>query len=196
VAEKDKAAAAAEAVGALEAAGNAPSFDAGGGQSGVCVISTKAAGEISCTGDWSAGAGAPLVVCLHGFKDTDTIGKFAPSVVGAGCRVLAPHFPGHGGKTGGDDAKPAMEAEEAIAAKGGPVAVVRELLDWLGESKALLLGQDWGAVVAVLFAAKNASRVDGLLLENKMARGESEYWLQVPVPAVCAAGVPPQSTVH
>ena len=60
-ARADKKVKEAEAMDALVAAGHTPQFDG----DGRCVISlSKAFGDVACSGDWSAGEGAPLCVQL------------------------------------------------------------------------------------------------------------------------------------
>ena len=46
------------------------------------------------------------------------------------------------------------------------MAVLKELLDWLGVEKVTLLGQDWGGVLALQFTIANSKRVpqQGLLV--------------------------------
>ena len=117
VASADKKAKEAEAKDAMVAGGKTPDMDA----DGTFTISTKAGGDVVCTGDWSAGAGAPLLVCLHAFKNPSNLEAFIPAAAAAGYRVMKPDLPGHGGRTGGAAVK--AEGEEAMAGKEGPVAV-------------------------------------------------------------------------
>jgi pimeloyl-ACP methyl ester carboxylesterase len=95
-------------------------------------------------------AGPRVAVLLHGFPDTPaSLGPFAGALVAAGVadRVLAPTLPGFEAET----APRLARAPAPISAAAHHVAA---LLDQLAPRGALLIGHDWGGVLAQLVAAE------------------------------------------
>ena len=100
-----------------------------------------------------AGAG-PALVCLHaighGARD------FVPLTerIGAGRRVIALDWPGHGSSA--DDREPPFAARYE--------ALLAGFLDALGVERATLLGNSIGGAAALRFAAHSPARVQALVL--------------------------------
>lgn len=87
-----------------------------------------------------AGAG-PLVVLVHGWPElAHSWRNQVPALAAAGYRVVAPDMRGYGGS----DAPAAIEDYTILHLAGDLVG----LLDHLGAAEAVVVGHDWGAVVA------------------------------------------------
>ena len=88
----------------------------------------------------------PVVVLLHGFPDSADLWRHqVPALVDAGYRVIAPDLRGFG-----DSDKPVGVDNYVMF---NAVADVRAILDALGVSRASIVGHDFGAGVAWLFAS-------------------------------------------
>lgn len=103
-----------------------------------------------------AGAGRPVVL-LHGFPEsaaawTDQLHALAPHA-----RIVAPDLRGYGASD--------RPAEVAAYALPRLVADVDAVVDWLGE-RPVLVGHDWGGVVAWAYAAAHAERLVRLVIVN------------------------------
>ncbi|MFT3922039.1 MAG: alpha/beta hydrolase [Myxococcales bacterium] len=88
----------------------------------------------------------PLVLCLHGFPDTSfTFRHLLPALAAAGYRAVAPALRGY------DPAcmPPSLGDAHAVEVARDALAIVEAL----GESRAHLIGHDWGAVASYLAAA-------------------------------------------
>ena len=85
--------------------------------------------------------GAPLAVCLHGFPDAaPTWSLLAPSLVAAGYRVVAPWLRGYA---------PTAVPADGRYQTGASVADITALHEALGgDDSAVLIGHDWGAMIA------------------------------------------------
>jgi pimeloyl-ACP methyl ester carboxylesterase len=109
---------------------NAPSSEA------KCV--KLACGELTFTG-WEQGRG-PLVVLLHGFPDSPRTFKHQlPALAAAGFRAVAVTSRGY--------EQSSIPADRSFHVRN----LAQDVLDWieaLGESKAHLVGHDWGATIA------------------------------------------------
>jgi epoxide hydrolase 4 len=104
------------------------------------------------------GAG-PLVILLHGFPELSyEYRHLVPALAQAGYRAVAPDMRGFGGTT-----RPAQVEDYALETLGDDVAA---LVDALGESKAHLLGHEWGAIVAAEVALSHPDKVARLILVN------------------------------
>jgi pimeloyl-ACP methyl ester carboxylesterase len=104
------------------------------------------------------GAG-PLVVLLHGFPQFSyEYRHLLPALAQAGYRAVAPDMRGFGETT-----RPARIEDYALKTLGGDVAA---LVDALGESRAHLIGHEWGGTVAAEVALSYPERVDRLILVN------------------------------
>ena len=102
-----------------------------------------------------AGQGTPVIL-LHGFPDTSELWRRQiDALVDAGFRAIAPDLRGRG-KT----ERPASVGDYAL-----PLIVrdVAALLDALAVPRAHVVGHDWGAAVAWIFAAMIPDRVDRLV---------------------------------
>jgi pimeloyl-ACP methyl ester carboxylesterase len=101
------------------------------------------------------GEGAPVLL-VHGFPDSAHLWRGQiPALTGAGLRAIAPDMRGFG----------ASDKPEAVEAYGlgRPVADLVAVLDALDIARVRLVGHDWGAAVAWLFAALQPDRVDRLV---------------------------------
>jgi pimeloyl-ACP methyl ester carboxylesterase len=103
-------------------------------------------------------AAGPPVVLLHGFPDDvrayDTV---APSLAGAGWRVLVPYLRGYG---------PTRFLNPQTPRSGEQAALGRDLLDFLdalGIERAALAGYDWGGRAACVVSALWPERVAALV---------------------------------
>ncbi len=102
-----------------------------------------------------AGEGPPVVL-LHGFPDTSELWRRQiDALVGAGFRAIAPDLRGRG-----QTERPASVGEYALPLVARDVAA---LLDALEIRRAHVVGHDWGAAVAWIFAALQPERVDRLV---------------------------------
>eukprot|EP00747_Dinoflagellata_sp_TGD_P184559 gnl/TRDRNA2_/TRDRNA2_40276_c0_seq1.p1 gnl/TRDRNA2_/TRDRNA2_40276_c0~~gnl/TRDRNA2_/TRDRNA2_40276_c0_seq1.p1 ORF type:complete len:910 (-),score=145.67 gnl/TRDRNA2_/TRDRNA2_40276_c0_seq1:115-2811(-) len=142
---------------ALEANRYAPAFN----EDGKTRI-TSCGVDVECYGSWKAGPQAPLVVLLHyyGFGGGARMwyGYFE-ELESSGARYLAPNFPGHEGTAGQSSSR-----AEDMAKPGGPVEILKSILDTLGEKKVILVGFDWGGGIAAEFALTFPKRVNKLAL--------------------------------
>ena len=87
----------------------------------------------------------PLVLCLHGYPDTArTWDELAPALVDAGYRVAAPYMRGYA------PSQAAPDGDYSALSLGRDALA---LIDALGESSAIVIGHDWGALAA--FVATN-----------------------------------------
>lgn len=114
-----------------------------------------ATGEVGLSVHAAGAPGAPLVVLLHGWPELAyswrrQIGPLAA----AGFRVVAPDLRGFG----------ASDAPEDVAAYGIDhlVADVEALVDHEGAERAVLVGHDWGGVLAWHFAMLRPERTAGV----------------------------------
>ena len=99
--------------------------------------------------------GAPVVVLAHGFPETSYSWRHQiPALADAGYHVLAPDQRGYGGTS-----RPATVEDYDIVALTGDIA---GLLDDGGAEQAVLVGHDWGAVVASQFPLLHPDRVRAL----------------------------------
>jgi pimeloyl-ACP methyl ester carboxylesterase len=102
-----------------------------------------------------AGTG-PLVVLCHGFPELSYSWRHQlPALAAAGYRVLAPDQRGYGGSS-----RPAAVEDYDIAHLTDDVV---GLLDWAGAERAVIVGHDWGAMVAWSMALYHPDRVAGVV---------------------------------
>lgn len=104
----------------------------------------------------SAGpADGPLVIFLHGFPEGWFVwAPYLEAFAAAGYRVLAPDQRGYGDS----DKPPHVEDYEMDALVDDVVG----LIDGEGKKKAIVVGHDWGAVVAWWTALRHPDRVERL----------------------------------
>lgn len=101
------------------------------------------------------GHGTPVVL-LHGFPDTSRLWRHQiPALVTAGYRVIAPDLRGRGRSE-----KPQRVEDYKLSAIVGDVA---GMMSALGIERAQVVGHDWGAAVAWVFAALMPQRVERLV---------------------------------
>ena len=112
----------------------------------------------------SGPAAGPPVVLLHGWpSDVHDWDAVAKSLAEAGYRVLVPWLRGFGPTRFLDPAAPRSGQQAAVGAD------LRDFLDALGLSDALLAGYDWGGRAACVVAALWPERVRGLVTINGYA---------------------------
>jgi pimeloyl-ACP methyl ester carboxylesterase len=96
--------------------------------------------------------GAPVVVLAHGFPELAYSWRHQiPVLADAGYHVLAPDQRGYGGST-----KPDSVDDYDIVALTGDIT---GLLDDVGAEKAVVIGHDWGSVVATNFPLLHPDRI-------------------------------------
>lgn len=101
------------------------------------------------------GTGTPVVL-LHGFPDTAHVWRYqVPALTQAGFRVIAPDLRGRGQT----DKSEGVEAYRLNAVASDVAA----LMDALGVERAHIVGHDWGAATAWLFAMLHPQRVNHLV---------------------------------
>lgn len=101
------------------------------------------------------GQGTPVVL-LHGFPDTSYLWRhLIPELVGAGYRAIAPDLRGRG-----KSERPERAEDYALTKCVTDVAAI---MDALGVERAHVIGHDWGAATAWLFASLMPARVDHLV---------------------------------
>jgi epoxide hydrolase 4 len=105
-----------------------------------------------------AGSG-PLVILLHGFPEFWLSWRFQiPALVAAGYRVVAPDMRGYNLSS-----RPQDVSDYHISKLSDDV---RELIAERGESRALLVGHDWGAAVAWFTAMNHPEVIERLAILN------------------------------
>lgn len=98
----------------------------------------------------------PLVVLAHGFPELSYSWRHQlPALAGAGYRVLAPDMRGYGRSSRPE----ATEAYDIHHLTGDVLA----LLDDAGEESAVVVGHDWGAIVAWSLAILSPHRLRGVV---------------------------------
>lgn len=100
-----------------------------------------------------------LALCLHGFPEIHLSWREQMPVLAAlGYKVWAPNQRGYGGTT-----RPARMRDYAIEHLMDDVAA---LIDLSGAREVVLLGHDWGAIVAWTFAARRLRPLTHLVILN------------------------------
>jgi pimeloyl-ACP methyl ester carboxylesterase len=103
------------------------------------------------------GGGGTPVVLLHGFPDMSSLWRHQiPALVGAGYRTVAPDLRGRG-----KSERPTQVEDYALATM---VSDIAGILDALELGRAHIVGHDWGAALAWLFASLRPDRVDHLVV--------------------------------
>lgn len=106
-----------------------------------------------------AGRGPDVALLLHGFPES----RFAwrhqlPLLADLGWHAIAPDLRGYGGSS-----RPAAKSDYAI---GHLVEDVAGLFEASGAGRRLLIGHDWGAMIAWVFAMERRLPLDGLIIMN------------------------------
>lgn len=98
--------------------------------------------------------GAPVVVLAHGFPELGYSWRHQiPVLAEAGYHVIAPDQRGYGGSS-----RPSAIEDYDITKLTGDIA---GLLDAVGADRAVMVGHDWGSVVATSFALLYPDHVSG-----------------------------------
>lgn len=106
-----------------------------------------------------AGDGDRVALLLHGFPESRLCWRNQlPALAALGWRAVAPDMRGYG-----DSSRPEGREAYAIEHLVGDAAA---LFDALGAKQRLLIGHDWGGMVAWAFAIRRARPLDGLVLLN------------------------------
>ncbi len=106
-----------------------------------------------------AGAGDRLALCLHGFPEHAVSWRHQmPVLAELGYRVWAVNQRGYGRSS-----RPAAVADYALEHL---LADVAALIDAAGASSVVLIGHDWGAMVAWCFAAQRRRALTRLVIMN------------------------------
>ncbi|HEU4942337.1 MAG TPA: alpha/beta hydrolase [Gaiellaceae bacterium] len=115
--------------------------------------------------EWGSAGGRPLVFwhALGSGTSGAYLTEIAPTLTGAGLRLIAPDAPGFG-------ESPALPRERYRTES--VVELVLQLLDERGIDRAILMGHSWGGTIVTAFAAAHPERVDGLVLVDS---GHADY---------------------
>jgi len=106
-----------------------------------------------------AGTGDRLVLCLHGFPESAVSWRHQMQPLAqAGYRVWAPDLRGYGG-TARPIGLEAYSIESLMEDVDG-------LLDAAKVQRAILIGHDWGGIIAWYYAMQHPSRVEALVIMN------------------------------
>ena len=126
-----------------------------GGRGSVALT----AGSIEIWGAWQSAA-EETVILLGGLgSELEQLEGLITALRDINRQVLAPKLPG--------------TAEKHL---DSDVAILLELLDWLGLAKPVFYGRDWGAVRAVKFKMAHPKRSGNLVLENRLNKmDEAQY---------------------
>ena len=103
--------------------------------------------------------GRPLVLFLHGFPEFWYSWRHQlPALAAAGYRAVAPDLRGYNRSD-----KPRKVADYRVEVLADDVAA---LIEALGHRKAVVVGHDWGGVVAWFFAMRHPSLLERLVVMN------------------------------
>jgi len=106
-----------------------------------------------------AGQGDAVALLLHGFPESRQSWRHQLAPLAAlGWRAVAPDLRGYG-----QSSRPADRKAYRIEALTGDVAA---LFDALGAKRRLLIGHDWGGMIAWAFAIARVAPLDGLVILN------------------------------
>lgn len=107
----------------------------------------------------TAGSGDRLLLCLHGFPESAMSWRhqIAP-LTQAGYRVWAPDLRGYGGTT----RPPGLDAYHLETL----LEDVTGLIEASQARRVILVGHDWGGIIAWYYAMRQPSRVEGLIVLN------------------------------
>lgn len=106
-----------------------------------------------------AGEGDAVALCLHGFPECRFSWRFQlPVLAAAGWRAVAPDLRGYG-----DSSRP--QGRDAYRMRH-LVADAAALFDACGARRRLLIGHDWGALIAWSVAMRRTRPLDGLVVMN------------------------------
>lgn len=107
----------------------------------------------------ACGEGDTLALCLHGFPEHALSWRDQlPVLAGLGYRAWAPNQRGYG-----KSSRPKKVSDYGIDHLMNDVAA---LIDASGAKRTVLIGHDWGAVVAWAFATRQVRPLDALIIMN------------------------------
>ena len=118
-----------------------------------------------------AGTGDQLVLCLHGFPEYSISWRYQLQCLAeSGYYVWAPDLRGYGGTTRPNGVE-SYSIESLLNDVSG-------LLTAAGTSQAILVGHDWGGIIAWYYALRHPDRVKALVILNAPhpACFERELW--------------------
>jgi pimeloyl-ACP methyl ester carboxylesterase len=119
---------------------------------------TLEAGGLSFTLD-EAGEGDAVALFLHGFPEgRGSWRSQLPALAALGWRAVAPDLRGYGGSS-----RPRGREAYRLEHLTGDVTA---LFDALGARRRLLVGHDWGGIIAWAHAAGRSGPLDGLVIVN------------------------------
>src|SRR5512139_414406 len=123
-----------------------------------------------------AGSGGKLVLCLHGFPESAISWRHQiDPLAQAGYRVWAPDLRGYGGTT-----RPTGTEAYRIESLMDDVT---GLLDAAQVQRVILVGHDWGGIIAWYYAMRHVGRVEALVIVNAphpaCFEREVRYWRQL-----------------
>jgi len=126
----------------------------------------------------ACGEGERLALCLHGFPETSFSWRHQlPVLARLGYRAWAPDLRGYG-----ESDRPPRREDYAIEAL---LADVAGLVDASGAERVVLIGHDWGAIVAWLAAIRGVREFERLVVMNvphpgawRAAFFRSHQWLR------------------
>lgn len=105
------------------------------------------------------GQGESLAICLHGFPEHALCWRDQlPVLAQLGYRAWAPNQRGYG-----NSSRPQKVSDYSIDKL---IADVAGLIDASGAKRTILIGHDWGAIVAWAFAALQVRPLDALIIMN------------------------------
>jgi pimeloyl-ACP methyl ester carboxylesterase len=115
--------------------------------------------------EWGRPDGRPLVFwhALGASQSGAYLTELAPTLTGAGLRLIAPDAPGFG-------ESPALPPDGYRI--GSLLKILRGVLDDRGLERSILMGHSWGGTIAMSFAAAEPDRVEGLVL---LDTGQMDY---------------------
>ncbi|MEP6968402.1 MAG: alpha/beta hydrolase [Pseudomonadota bacterium] len=106
-----------------------------------------------------AGEGEDVALLMHGFPESRFAWRFQiPLLADLGWRVVAPDLRGYGGSSR-PIGKTAYGLDHLVEDVAG-------LFEALGARRRLLVGHDWGAMIAWTFAMRRRLPLDGLVIMN------------------------------
>ncbi|MDM7999401.1 MAG: alpha/beta hydrolase [Dehalococcoidia bacterium] len=143
--------------------------------SGEITTSTVQANGLTFQVD-SCGSGGKFAICLHGYPESSFSWRFQlPLLAGLGYTAWAPNLRGYAGSS-----RPPHKSDYRIDCLTADVA---GLIDAAGARSSLLIGHDWGGVIAWIFALQKIRPLDGLIVMNfphpKIYRERMARWPQI-----------------